>query len=74
MFFFAKFPGLGIRSFDFQANRSIFVQKLANEQFAQNNERFTHSLLFGERPERFAHDHSFPLSDLSESLMVAHFW
>ena len=24
--------------------------------------------------ERFAHDRSFPLSDLSESLMVAHFW
>ena len=32
------------------------------------------SLIFGERPERFAHDCSFPLSDLSKSLMVAHFW
>ena len=31
-------------------------------------------LIFGERPELFAHNHSFPLSDLSESLMVANFW
>ena len=29
---------------------------------------------FGERPERFAHGRSFLGSDLSESLMVAHFW
>ena len=57
--------GLGIRSSDFLANRSFFAQKLANEQF-------THSHIFDERPERFAHDRSFPLSDLSESLMVAH--
>ena len=40
-----------------------------NEQFAQKNERFTHSLIFGERPERFAHDRSFPLSNLSKSLI-----
>ena len=33
-----------------------------------------HSLIFGERPERFAHDWSFPLGDLSKLLMVAHFW
>ena len=45
-----------------------------NERFAQKNERFTHSLIFGEQPERFAHDRSFPLSDLSELLMVPHFW
>ena len=64
--------GLGIRSFDFRANRSFFLSK--NEPFAQKNERFTHSLIFGERPERFVHDRSFPLSDLSESLMVANFW
>ena len=43
-------------------------------RFLPKNERFTHSLIFGERPERFAHDRSFPLSDLSESLMVAYFW
>ena len=79
--------GLGIRSFEFRVNCSFFVQKWANEQFPQKNERFTHlliysflvsdlsdSLIFGERPERFAHDCSFPLSDLSKSLMVAHFW
>ena len=40
-----------------------------NERFAQNNEQFTHSLIFGELPERFALDRSFPLSDLSESLI-----
>ena len=39
-----------------------------NERFAQKNEQFTHSLFFGERPERFAHDRSFLLSDLSELL------
>ena len=65
--------GLGIRSFDFRANRLFFVQKWANERFAKKNERFTHLLIFGDRPERFAHDCSFPLSELSESLMVAHF-
>ena len=30
------------------------------------------SLISSERPERFAHDRSFVLSDLSESLTVAH--
>ena len=54
-------PGLGIRSSVLRANHSFFAQKWANEQFAQKN-------------ERFAHDRSFPLSNLSESLMVAHFW
>ena len=58
----------------FWANRSFFAQKWTNERYAQKNERFTHSLIFGERPEQFAHDCSFPLSDVSESLMVAHFW
>ena len=31
-------------------------------------------LIFGEQPEQFAHGHLFPLSDLSKSLKVAHFW
>ena len=66
--------GLGIRSFDFRVNRLFFVQKWANERFTQQNERFTHSLIFGEQPERFAHDCSFLLNNLSELLMVAHFW
>ena len=39
----------------------------------KKNEQFTHSLIFGERPEQFAHNHSFPLSDLSKLLMFAHF-
>ena len=30
------------------------------------------SLIFGEWPERFAHSHSFDISDLSDSLTVAH--
>ena len=59
-------PGLGISSSVFRANRSYFAQKWANEPFPQKNERFTHSLIFSEQPEQFAHDRSFPLSDLSE--------
>ena len=69
-----KITGLGIRSFDFRANPPFFVQKWVYERFAQKNERFTQSLIFGEQPEQFAHDRSFPLSYLSKSLMVAHFW
>ena len=67
-------PGLGIRSFDFRANRS-FLPK--NEQMSDSLKKKSNSLIrsfFGERPERFTHDRSFPLSDLGESLMVAHFW
>ena len=30
-------------------------KKLANEQFAQKNEGFAHSLIFDKRPERFAY-------------------
>ena len=37
-------------------------------------QKMSDSLIFGEQPEQFAHDCSFPLSNLSESLMVAHFW
>ena len=73
-FLYNVFAGLGIRSFEVRANRSFFVQKWANEPFAPKNEQFTHSLIFGEQPERLAHDRSFPLSHLSKSLMVAHFW
>ena len=45
-----------------------------NTGFLSKNEQMSDSLIFGEQPELFAHDHSFPLSDLSELLMVAHFW
>ena len=50
----------------------FLLKKWANEQFAKKNEQFAHSLIFGERPERFTHGRSFDLSDLSESLTVAH--
>ena len=53
----------------FRANRSFFAQKWANERLAQKNEQFTHLLIFGERSERFAHNRSFPLSNVSKSLM-----
>ena len=41
--------------------------------FLSKNERFTHSLIFRELPERFAHDRSFLVSYLSDSLTIAHF-
>ena len=52
--------GLGIRSMVFWANRSFFAKKWANEQFAEK----TSNLLI----------HSFLVSNLSDWLMVAHFW
>ena len=45
-----------------------------NERMIDSLKKNSNSLIFGERPERFAYDRSFPQSDLSESLMVAHFW
>ena len=54
--------GLEIRSFDFWANNSFFVQKWANERFAHNSHflwatwaNCSWSLIFGERNERFTH-------------------
>ena len=66
--------GLGIRSSVFWANHLFFVKKWATWAIRSKKERFAHLLIFGEQPERFAHGHSFLVSDLSESLMVAHFW
>ena len=66
--------GLGIHSSVFWANHLCFAKKWANERFAQNDKQFTHSLIFGEQPKQFAHGRSFLVSDLSESLKVAHFW
>ena len=62
--------GLGISSFDFRANRLFFVQKLANERFAQKMSdslirSFAHS---SERPERIAHGRSFLVIEMSDSL------
>ena len=72
--YYTKKAGLGIRSSVFWANRSFFRKKWANARFAQKSEQFAHSLIFRERPKRFAHGCSFLVSDLSKSLMVAHFW
>ena len=48
-----------------------FLQK--NEQMSDSLKKTSDSLIFGERPERFAHGHSILVSDLSKSLMVAYF-
>ena len=47
----------------------FYIQFL--KQILLKNERiayFAHFLIFGERCERFAHDRSFPLSDVSKLL------
>ena len=44
-----------------------------NERMRDSLKKMSDSLIFGEQPERFAHDCSFPLSDLSESLIATHF-
>ena len=67
-FLIQSWPGLGIRSSVIWANRSVFAKKWANERFARKNKRFTHSLIFGEQPERFAHGCSFLVRDLSNLL------
>ena len=51
----------------------IRSKKWAIHSFAQKNEWFTHSLISSEQPERIAHGPSFVLSDLNNSLRVAHF-
>ena len=58
----------------FLSESHVFAKKWANKRFDQKHEQFAHSLIFGERPERFAHGCSFLVSNLSESLMTAHFW
>ena len=72
--------GLGIRSFDFWANRSFFAKKWANERFTQKlSNSFIRSFLVSkmsdsltsfissERPKQIAHGRSFLVSDLSDS-------
>ena len=67
----------------FWENCSFLVSQRANDRFAKKNKQFPHLswatwancsqlLIFHERPERFAHSHSFVLNDLSELLRVAH--
>ena len=56
-------PGLaevGNQGWDFAHRFSeqiarLLRKKLANERFAQKNERFAHLLIFGEQPDLFAH-------------------
>ena len=62
------YAGLGIRSSVFRVNRSFLPKNERMSDSLQKNERFTHSLIFGERPERFAHDRTSFLSDLSDLL------
>ena len=52
----------------------IFCEKMRERVIRSKNERFSHLLIFGEWPERFAHGRSFLVSHLSESLMVTLFW
>ena len=47
---------------------------LKKRAICSKNELFAHLHIFGERPERFAHGRSFLVSNLSESLILAHFW
>ena len=54
------------------ANRLLFVSKRTNEQFAQKIEWFARLLIYHEWPKRIAHSCSFFMSDLSDSLTVAH--
>ena len=67
----------------FPSESLVFCQKMS--EWAIHSKKwaihsFTHFwwaicsrlLISSEQPERFTHDHSFPLSDLSESLTVAH--
>ena len=48
------------------------MKKVSEWVIRSKSEQFAHLLIFGERPERFALDRSFLLSELSESLTVAH--
>ena len=50
----------------------VFCEKISESAICSKNEQLAHSLIFGDRPERFAHGCSFLVSDLSELLMVAH--
>ena len=54
------------------ANCSFFMSKRAKERMAQKNESFTNSLIYHEGDEQIAYSNSFVMSDLSNSLTVAH--
>ena len=69
----SQFSRAGNSLIGFPSESLVFYPKKIEWAIRSKNERFTHSLIFGERPERFTHDRSFHLSNLSELLMVAHF-
>ena len=56
----------------FLSESLVFCKK--NERMSDSIKKVSDWLIFGEQPERFAHGHSFLVSDLSNLLMVAHFW
>ena len=69
----SSLAGLGICSFDIQANCSFFVQQWANERFAQKmSDLHIRSFLVSEMSDSLTSLISSKL--LSESLMVAHFY
>ena len=53
---------------EFEHNVFKFAHLISEQiaRFLSKNERMSDSLIFGEQSERFAHDRSFPLNDLSE--------
>ena len=66
--------GLGICSSDFWVNRSFFAKKWGNEWLAQKNEHFAKkNELFAQKMSNLLIC-SFLVSNLSDWLMVAHFW
>ena len=54
---------MGNSLISFWVNRSFFAKKWANKWFSQKNERFAHSHIFGEGPERIAHSLSVLVSN-----------
>ena len=59
-----------ISSQTFLSELLFFCERKTN--LLKKKERFAHLLIYHERPERIAHSHSFVMSELSDSLTVAH--
>ena len=58
--------------FYFLSESLVFCEQNSEWAIRSKKERFTHSLIYHERPEQIAHGCSFIISDLSNSLTVAH--
>ena len=54
----------------FLSKSLVFGKKMSEWAIRKKNERFAHSLIFGEQPEGIAHGRSFLVSDLSDSLTL----